>query len=615
MLGKVKNIQRLFNLFNSFNIRVINARVGNQIESVSEGIKDLLREADGQFMALGNDAQGLYSSIEQLRSEITNTANIIDMSSDQSAFNTLELNADKTLNAFMLVNENIGKSVDAISSLKGEIEELLKQCEKFRDSSHYLKIVRTNISMESVRTDRSRELFATLADEIQNLSDNINDISCSMTEDLERADSRQLTAENEIREGLANILSLHSRASTEIKNATNKARELVEISNDWLNRVAGRFTVISKHVSNVVISMQFHDIVRQRLEHVTEALDEIAEKMSQANGDKKVLAYANLVNSLQVAQLGNVHSDIESAYQNIKNAFSTIREQLELLNTGSDNTESDSKGRNNAFKKLIEELYQFNDFVGHATNLSGQTSQTIEMVHQTTVTLTSYIRDIRKISRELSLKALNAIVLTERLGQDGKTLAVLTEEVYARAGTSQVLGQEVTEVLNKITGLSEQMTVKNSKTNLENDLEELKDTISVIDQAYKNYEQASDKTNYDISKIDSEVGRVIQFAGFMEKLLNVILEQKEILCECELELNKFSKYTDPQLEEEMQKIKDGYTMDSERQVHSKTFGKSDDSNQTDDFGSIDLFDDQDIMTASTAQSGSDDDYGDNIELF
>ena len=588
------NIFRFKSILRQFcchNQRAINSGVCRRLSGVSDAIKELLKNADGQFLSLCNDSQSLYGNIEQLRAGITHAAGIIDMSNDQSAFNILEQNADRTLSAFMDVNENIGISVDAISSLKSEIEELLSQCEKFRDSSHYLKIVRTNISMESVRTDRSRELFATLAGEIQNLSDNINDISCNMTSDLELARARQLSAEKEIRKGLDSIILLHKQAGTEIKKATVRARELVETSNQWLNEVLGHFKIISKYVSDIVISMQFHDIVRQRLEHVTEALDEIVGRISLPESNKKNLAYANLVTSLQIAQLENVHSDISGAYSNIKGAFSNIQGRLEMLNCGADSSDPDQSSRNDAFKVLIEELYKFNNFVEHATSLSSQTGKTIELVHQTTVALASYIRDIRRISRELSLKALNAIVLTERLGQDGKTLAVLTEEVYGRAGISQALGQEVTEVLSEITKLSEQMTVKNSEKNLENDIEELKSNIGTIDLAYKEYEQASAKTTSEISRIDQEVDSVIRYSGFMENLLSVLENQKEDLLVCEIELQRYSKYTDPELEEEMQKLRASYTMDSERQVHSQALGSDDSVTSSDDFGSIDLFDD------------------------
>ena len=611
---KIDSLKNIIGMITDISRHSSGVDVVPQFLKVSQTIKELLKNADGQFMALCNDSQSLYQNIEELRAGINNAAGIIDMSNDQSSFNTLESNAQKTLNAFQLVNENIGVSVDAISSLKNEIEQLLSQCEKFRDSSHYLKIVRTNISMESVRTDRARELFATLADEIQNLSDGITEISSNMTDDLELARLRQIEAENVIRDGLGNILSLHQKADKEIKVATEKARELVDISNQWLSEVADHFKIISKHVSDIVISMQFHDIVRQRLEHVTEALDEIVEKISSSGNNKKTMAYAYQIAALQAAQLGHVYSDVDNAYQRIKDAFSNISERLNRFDSGSASN-SESSSRNNAFKNLIEELYQFNEFVGHATNLSGQTSQTIDMVHQTTISLTSYIRDIRKISRELSLKALNAIVLTERLGQDGKTLAVLTEEVYGRAGISQNLGLEVTGVLDKIKQLSEQMTVENSEQNLESDLANLKDNISTIDFAYKEYENASQKTNSEIINIEKEVDRVIRYAAFMENMLNSLRQQEDILTECENSLERYKKYTDSELDEEIRKIHESYTMDSERLVHNKAFGSNDTKNDAaDDFGSIDLFDDPgDELVASSTDS--DDDLGDNVELF
>ena len=579
--------------------------IQSSLSEISAAIDYLLKDADPKFLKLCEDSQTLYNSIELLKTDINESAKQIDINSDDSPFNIVETLAFETLDNFGNATEIIRESVENISILKDKINNLADHTEKFQESSGYLRIIRTNISMESVRTNRSREMFAALSDEIQALSNRINEISTSMTNDLTEAYRNQKTAEGVIHSGLEHIKNLHQKASHQIENATSDAKQMVEYSSKWLEKVSAIFQTVSQDISQVVISMQFHDIFRQQLEHTIEAIDQTCDKLRE-NTTPNTLGFTYKVIQMQQAQIDHVYSEVETAYHNIKNSFNHISNQIQKLDTESSN-ETDSD--NNAFAKLVVELNQFNNHIKQASSLSDHTRETIDTVRQTTISLAGYIKEIRKISRELSFKALNAIVLTERLGQDGKTLAVLTEEVYAYAGNAQKLGDKVTSILGEMSSISKRLTDKSSDENMHLEMQDLANAINMMENNYRNYNNSAGQAKSKIENITRTNQFMVSSLNFIELILQNLKTQKQHLTSCSETLEKYKNNHDRSLDNELEKLHDSYTMEQERKIHMQSLGhKSEPAAKQEPSGST-----QELQTVA-AGCGAEE-LDDNIELF
>ncbi len=590
------------------------------LEAINSALERILADADPRFTKICSDAQDLYNDTEFLRNHINHSLELIDLNNELSPFNQIDALSGMTLDAFHKTGISIRDSIKAVSSLKDEIETLAKLIQSFKDSSNYLKIIRSNISMESVRTEKSRLLFATLAKEIQELTTNINNIAAEMAEDLENALEKQHAAEVEIGGGIDKIFSLHELASEQISNAAQQAGDMVNISNEKTQLASKCFTNIAKNTSNVVIALQLHDIFRQQLEHVIEAGQEIQSRLTSEHKDKKQLAYAYKVTLLQAAQVSRVYDDVAKAYDDITESFNSIGNCLSKL---SDQEESEKIVHNHhnsdVFFNLIDTLNHFNDYITTALSLSSRTSETIEMLRQTTNTLTSYIRQIRKISRELSIKALNAIVLTEKLGNDGKTLAVLTEEVYSNAGRAQKKGDEVTKVLSEITALSENLSDKNIDSNLKESTNKLQDAISLMDKNYKEFSEASQLTKNKVAEIRTRTTNTVNFLDFINTLLSMLQEQKDAFNSFLEDLKPYADCGDSETHNEIENLQSSYTMEQERQIHIQAISGNTQNNTAaaDDSDNIELFtdDDQQEQLQPTAANNDDEEFDDNIELF
>ncbi|MBN2843534.1 MAG: hypothetical protein JXM68_10610 [Sedimentisphaerales bacterium] len=601
---------RLLTQLGLSNKKCLHEQTSRETQQIIESLTRILQDADPGFMGLCTDSQELYNSIESLQKQVSKVAELFNMKDENCSFRQVETLAAGTLSSFQNTTQDISHSVNSIGTLKTEIEILAEHTEKFRESSNYLRIIRTNISMESVRTDRSRELFSSLADEIQKLSEKINQISTSMAGDLNLAQQNQRKAETEIREELGNIGQLHIQAGTRINSATEQAKTLMELSGNWLERIAKNFQTIARNISQVIISMQFHDIFRQQLEHVIEALQDIQARTSQDKKNKTDLAYAYSIAQLQIAQIEHVCQEVGSAGESIRVAFSNIKNELAKIDMHEACSRGDNNvGQSNVFNTLINELGQFNNFINEASALNLQARQAIDMVKQTTMALTTYIREIRTISRELSFKALNAIVLTERLGSEGKSLAVLTEEVYSCAGRAQKLGDEVTTVLGEITDLSSKLSTDEQDNQLNDSISQLHQATARMDSEYSNFESDLQDTTNSISEIDSKTQAIIHYVEFIDEIHSKLREQKDRLEQCLQHLAPYASYTDTHTSKKINELHNSYTMEQERAIHNKALNLPDRDNTNAVKDNV-----PEAVTAGAA-SNTGNEFDDNIELF
>ncbi len=610
MLKKNCKIMRLLTQLGLSNKKCLHEQTSRETQQIIESLTRILKDADPGFMSLCTDSQELYNNIEALQKRVVKVAGLFNMKDENCSFRQVETLAAGTLSSFKDTTRDISHSINSISSLKNEIEILAEHTEKFRESSNYLRIIRTNISMESVRTDRSRELFSSLADEIQKLSEKINEISTSMAGDLNLAQNNQRKAETEIREELDNIAQLHVQAETRINSATEQAKTLMELSGNWLARIARNFQSIAQNISQVIISMQFHDIFRQQLEHVIEALQDIQIRTTQEKKDKTDLAYAYSIAQLQMAQIDHVCQEVGNAGESIRVAFSNIKNELAKIDIHEACSMGNNKvGQSNVFGTLINELGQFNNFINEASSLNLETRRAIDMVKQTTMALTSYIREIRTISRELSFKALNAIVLTERLGSEGKSLAVLTEEVYSCAGRAQKLGDEVTNVLGEITELSSKLSSNDTDNQLNDNINKLHQATAQMDSEYSSFEADLQETTSSISEIDTKTQTIIHYVEFIDEIHSKLSEQKDRLDQCLKHLAPYASYIDTNTNQKINELHKSYTMEQERAIHNKALNLA----SQDNVNSI-KDDIPEVVTAGAA-SNAGNEFDDNIELF
>ena len=97
--------------------------------------------------------------------------------------------------------------------------------------------------------------------------------------------SQSDSAHRSITEGVSLFAAGVADAQRQLSTALSGLSGILARSRESTEQVAAIATDISAQVNEVVASLQFHDIARQRIEHVQEALVEVAEVLERYADD------------------------------------------------------------------------------------------------------------------------------------------------------------------------------------------------------------------------------------------------------------------------------------------------------------------------------------------
>ncbi len=206
-------------------------------------------EAVGSFAGNGNGNSNSIALIELSKNALTEVIERLKKSTaiEQQTLKDIEIVIDDT--------SSIKKAV-------GEIEYIADQT----------NLLALNAAIEAARAGDHGRGFAVVADEVRRLSDRSNTAAENVRKLIAKVETHikeiylrteKGTSENEVRSREAEIVvnDTLEKLDTVMNGAKNRL--------DELTRETG---TLAQDISSVVISMQFQDITRQRIEHVIEPL-------------------------------------------------------------------------------------------------------------------------------------------------------------------------------------------------------------------------------------------------------------------------------------------------------------------------------------------------------
>jgi methyl-accepting chemotaxis protein len=161
--------------------------------------------------------------------------------------------------------ENMKKVTHTMESIR----EVVSEIEYIADQTNLLAL---NASIEAARAGEHGRGFAVVADEVRKLSAR-STTAASEIGKLIRTVEAEISGMHSETEKSAEATELRSRESEEIMNDTlGKINEVMLTAQSELDSLSTETESLAKDISGIVISMQFQDITRQKIEHVIEPL-------------------------------------------------------------------------------------------------------------------------------------------------------------------------------------------------------------------------------------------------------------------------------------------------------------------------------------------------------
>jgi methyl-accepting chemotaxis protein len=340
---------------------------------------------------------------------------------------------------FFLTNA-LGKNEQSSSTLC-RILEVLNDLDDplagFRKINKMLRMLGISTRIESTRLAEGGEGFDNLASDVQQLYVQINEKASSVNDR-----KKELSAV--VQQAIDRVRGIEAKQRAEVgamlKNATSSLGVLAEV-NAKCTGVASSITTasqeVSRNIAEVVMSMQFHDITRQQIEHAAEALADLCSRLESVGGASvgsgepdDIICDALALTELQAAQLAHAASELSTAVENILENLRGVAGMEESISMEArEMAGSADKSGSSFFKEMESNLTSVTEALQRSAGENRSLVIALEGVDGTIDEISLFVNSIETIGEEIEMIAINAQIKAARTGEAGAALGVLAEAI------------------------------------------------------------------------------------------------------------------------------------------------------------------------------------------
>lgn len=253
--------------------------VGHELSALGEA-------TEHAFLAVGHKLADFYDRAREIST--TSSAVVGGFSGDEV---TTAIQGFQDLlarsNGLMAQTEGeFGRDAEVLQDILRITEGIHKPNLGFKKIVKTLGILSISTKIESAQLNDAGHDFVTIAEDVERLSVLINS---SSTDIAERAGYLNSLVERTLSE----VLALEARQKEKVRSVLDKTQasltsltEKNTSSTMTAHQISTELATIAGSIGEVVSSIQFHDITRQQVEHVKEALDLAAETLSERPDDE-----------------------------------------------------------------------------------------------------------------------------------------------------------------------------------------------------------------------------------------------------------------------------------------------------------------------------------------
>ncbi len=435
------------------------------LSDITESLKSFSDGAETDFILLGIGLQSVHTNVSELTDNMLDAAKRMGSDEDTGVLPGVKNIVNNSLKEIKSCQDQTDTNLTQINALVERMGDLYVTSEQIKKFAKFLHAVALNIFVENARTDESFKLFSDIAQEIKELYGKITTIANGVYENVENAHAIHVSIHDKIAHGMTKLHTLTREAHEAVHESIAEAGQLMSFSAKTIEDAGMRSREISGQVSEIVMGVQFHDNMRQRIDHIIGQMNDLSTLYAPAAaqsdaGEAETVdnAYVCSVIKDQGTALKDVILEVEDVFEKNMQATEEIKKEVDKLLQGFWVLKSmDTEGHDrkvhigdDPFSSLKAALTQLHKILDESKRLFEELQDSAVQAADIAAMLSEQLKDVRDISRDTHIKALNSIISADRLGEKGSTLRVLSQEMKELAAQSDVFVDEVENIIESI---------------------------------------------------------------------------------------------------------------------------------------------------------------------
>jgi hypothetical protein len=561
--------------------------------AVGAELKTLAAGLDVHFVSAGTMLARTYDIVEHLIGSLEAISGAMSRQAANAAVETMQLTADRLTNLPMEQSER-HEALGVISAASSDLSQNLKQ---IRRTLSFLHICGLNIKVTAAGAagfaDFADHMFAKLQQAELQVDEFENEISTleASIRDMVEADRLLISA----------CVSVIPRVPLKLAQDASALQKLQDDSAALADRTADLARDVRTKVAAALGALQVGDMTRQRLEHITQAIDLLQTPAVAADGEpegENGLIAVDPVIALMAAQARDATDqflrETEILYASLRGLVPDAARLAEMQQGSS------SSDIPKVLQQLENDVSEIASVTQQLYTAAANSSQLGETTSQAADSLRSRLKAVNRIQRDVEQMAWNTALQCRGLGADGRGIAVISEEI-------QSFSRHLADVWERVAFNFDQVEAASGSVGQKRGNSAEADTSGMLRQSLETIRSGSDRMTESLTLIDQDAVQIANLLGTLAQDLGADAEIGAVMMAAVDSLTQLADAIAAQdsiaevSEEERQQITGlmgqiygFYTMASERDVHNGFVAGRTDVDQTS------------LAAGSTAQNGGDD---------
>jgi methyl-accepting chemotaxis protein len=253
----------------------------NVIPVLNEQLKAVITQTDeaangliGAFIRINQQAKKQMQSVQELFGNLSEQSGMNALTETQKELQEIQKN-------FTTMTSFFDRSIGMISDVVNQLSRVDEFALKIKKISQVTNILALNASIEAAHTGDEGSGFKVIATEINALSRESNSSIKEIAEITEKLTSNVNSIKHELESVNRDTISIGDRTEKLFGMAMEQIGETLHNATEKMSTIANNAEVLNKEISKVVVSIQFQDITRQRIEHVISPLETLQNEFTE----------------------------------------------------------------------------------------------------------------------------------------------------------------------------------------------------------------------------------------------------------------------------------------------------------------------------------------------
>lgn len=573
---------------------------------------------EDEFLQIGSQLQQFYARSAEISDMANQLVETVSGELAQTVIRRLRQIITEMEQYLAGVRAQSNESCTTLEQILVLLNRVSQPLEGFNKMYKTLRMLSISTKIESARIGEKGTDFLTLAMDVEKLSHQVNNKSGNIM--LHRQ-----TLSGVITDNLQIVRVSETSQDTEVggilKSTSTSLESLISVNgrcNTFGELVSSVSSEVSGNIGEVVSSMQAHDMTRQQIEHIVEALERLASNLETDNCSqqdpgqlKRLITEVGDVCELQAAQLRHAASELHGAVGSIVDNLRDIAyKQSQMAEETLNITGADGPSGNSFVEGISSGLATVTGVLAKCSKTDRELAGIMQKVAQTIGEISGFVTDIEEIGSEIDLIALNSQIKAAHTGVEGAALGVLAEAIKRLSLDAVVQTEAVSQTLlevNDVTGHLLQDSAHDAGEGsglisaMETDVEDIMGALGRMNNSLSDLlsgltEKVRSLTN-DIEQVTSGINVHEHMAVMAETIFSslerIVVEAREI------------EPASTEFKENLRHMEERYTMASERHIHESIARKRSGGKP-----------ESKVLVKENLPSGGDDsEFGDNVDLF